>query len=1204
MAAQQAPLVSKHSESQFFHRLESLAQGSTDTDLKNLCNATQRLMENAGTISKQVNRFLPQFTLHDTVHLWNVLSFMEALAGGAESIQQLGAGDCAMAIWAAFIHDLGMVLEAQELALLDEADEFDVGIASELALPVAPPSDERAHAWRAHRDGHPHWSTIRKDPHSKADRMRLGVIRADFIRASHARDDALTGHCRIADWLRLLAQSDKLLDEALETFSLADRIVRVAVSHNQDIGWLPRQLGQLGVSPVHAESMGGTLGTIHWTWIGWLLRLADVMDCDKSRTPKILFEHSGITDPRSKTEWQKHLAIRERPQWNADSDQQTLLYTCQKSPSPIVEKALHQIVGWMNAEIDKVHTARLDAQHNDLPALRLPSRARVEIKQREGGYLYHDMEFRLDRDAVVELLMGESLYGGPELALRELVQNALDAVHLRDQRNKLAAQLRRSGSTERQRQPHQPWEEDEVPGVEVTWGFDEHKTLSDGRKGCSFIRVRDNGVGMTVGTMRRFLTEIGKSYYKSDDFRAEQRLMRLNGILCTAISQFGIGFLSVFMLADEVIIHTRPLGVVPGQEAPPTDAVLQESARFPFRAEIHGPHGLLAFYPDQSRETQQPGTAVTVWLKERFILPEWDAELFKNRLRKEFYERDLRSEDNAKLERQRKQLKPLEQLLDAAFEIGRFIVWPLYPVTLSDSSKRDVVEINGEFHHRVLVPLDREKLRAKAEEWGHHIPEIEQTDWRVCEWIDEYSTPTGIEGTGTRIRLIASHPESQPTGTTYFKPADWAALSEYLPSGKPRLLLGNYSESQLPEPMNRYQCLVNGVRIVPGFVPKKDDRDCKLMTILNRLAILPGAGSWVWIDLRGAAMPRLRADRSEPTKTQPSDTDLLDFWNRWNEQWTEPVPHWLFGQFNCLQFWKPENTPVPQVIRLGLRGVSAAKLAAFVSSRAAILHSIYRRLPGDVRLLVSRETAPNLNLDRALNRDLNRDVDAELVFARAFDLSRGFDHMHPDDLERNRPHFIAIKNALSDGSNRRRVAITAIMQSHLAQEAIAAQLAESHPALGLNRVKITLDSIDLVGPMHISLRQSAQSIADWLAPYDLVAPFTVIPMSRLSAQISNWTSRRFQRLYMLPFLLGKHPSSRWRPNGLPTRLESLLLFIPNPEHWEWLFEEHSREEWEQGSASALWDLKTRQVLYADGVHDEASIRQHGLPLLDWLKLPD
>lgn len=436
----QAAHVTSFGNSLFYQRLRFLAdehRGSGNTSLENLCTATKRLLENATAISKQIVCHLPQYTSHDEVHLWNVLSFMEELAGGKNGIQQLGAGDCAMAVWVAFIHDLGMVLDAGEIAALDAADHFDFSTSYNQNLGSL--TENRVQAWRTYRDGHEHWNAIRSDPQSTINQMRLGIIRASCIRDSHAQLDIHTGHCRINDWLQFLVAGDPIIQQALDDFPLAERLVRVAVSHNQEIEWLPRQLSRIGVTEPHGEYMDPYLGYIHWTWIGWILRMADIFDCDKSRTPRILFDHNNITEPRSKTEWQKHLSIRTAPTWNGAPDGRTLLFICQVCPSPIVEKAIHQLLGWMNEEITKVRNARNSISSQDgKPVLALPSEARVDIKIRKDQYLYHDMEFRLDRDAVVELLMGESLYGGPELALRELVQNSLDAVHLRDQRNHLA----------------------------------------------------------------------------------------------------------------------------------------------------------------------------------------------------------------------------------------------------------------------------------------------------------------------------------------------------------------------------------------------------------------------------------------------------------------------------------------------------------------------------------------------------------------------------------------------------------------------------------------------------------------------------------------------------------------------------------------------------------------------------------------------
>jgi hypothetical protein len=875
-----------------------------------------------------------------------------------------------------------------------------------------------------------------------------------------------------------------------------------------------------------------------------------VFDCDKSRTPRILFDHAGITDARSQTEWQKHLAIQEAPQWETGDDNQSLVYTCQKCPSPVVEKAIHQIVGWVNDEIAKVRAASLSTPHHESrPTLNLPSQARVEIKARAGSYLYHDMEFRLDRDAVVELLMGESLYGGPELALRELVQNALDAVHLRDQRSKLAKALNAAGGTEKPRQPHQAWDGQQAE-VTVTWGEE------NGRR---FVRVQDSGVGMTVGTMRRFLTQIGKSYYKSDDFRAEQELMRRNGILCTAISQFGIGFLSVFMLADEVTIYTRPVGVSPEQEQPPADLDLQETARFPFRAEIHGPHGLLAFYPD--RTATLPGTTVTLWLKDNFVLPDWDRDVLIARLRQEFYKLDLSKEVDATLNLQRESLSASQQLLDPGFEIGRFIVWPLYPVKLAADATGSPLVLNDTFHHRELLPLDPDALKAKALEWGHNIQEIDQTDWRVCDWRDEHSTTSGIEGTGSRIRLVGPQPGTTPEIST---PQAWTALSEYLPSGQPRLLLGSFTEPQLPKPLTRYQCLVNGVRIVPGYVPSDSKRDCQLPAVIKQLPILPGAGGWVWIDLRGAAMPRLRADRSAPIATQPEPPDWNGLLQRWNAARPDFAPVWLMSQTLCSQHLHAE--PSSGVRRIGLGEVAPEMIGALSQAEASVVYGIYTELPHDLRGVVSNARVGALALALALALDRDRTE-----------------------------------------SGWRGVLLASGILSHLASEAFGSPLSECLPATGLAGLPGSLTDLSLTGPLHVHAAAEAVAPPKWLAAYDVAFPCTVFLLSSLRQTFPDWTVQKLRRLYMLPLLYGQEPSQYWRQRLSEDRpFDSLLLFLPNPDHWEWLFADHPLEEWEQGSASALWDLKTGKVLYADGIHTRASIciKGVGKTLDNWLKQED
>ncbi len=935
--------VTSFEESAFCQRLKALSGGNPS--LEHLVTATRELVGMAESISSRVREFLPQFTLHDHTHLWNVLGTMEHLAGGWEAINDLDAGDCLVAVWVAFIHDLGLVLDQEEERIIKYCDAADLEAA---ASDPEIEAKKEAIDWRAYREGHSMWHSVHRETDSTVRERKLGAIRADYVRESHAQISAATDYCRIWNWLEAIEEHSLQVQSVFESYpGLPQCLAKVAVSHNQDISWLPRELGdQAG-----AENYGASLGEIHWTWVGWLLRLADVFDCDASRTPSILFETAGITDKFSETEWRKHLSIKEAPQWQKGDDGETLLYTCLECPSPKVHKSLRQIEGWMNDEIGKCRKEL--AATPDAPSIpALPSLAEIEIKTRKGDYEFHDVGFHLDRDAVVELLMGESLYGGPELALRELVQNALDAVHLRDQRDKLYLALKEKGEESQMRSPRQPWDLEE-PQVRVEWG-------GDSKEG-EWITIRDNGVGMSIDSMRRFLTQIGKSYYRSPDFQREQEMMRRHGILCTAISQFGIGFLSVFMLSERVEIWSRTLDADRG-----THAI------------IDGPHSLIEFYP--ATDSLDYGTTIKLWLKPDLTWREWDRERSIDLLRSEFYETNTDSKHEPKY---------VKGAIDPAIEIGRFIVWPLYPVILG--AEGDSITIDDSFHFRDLVPFQPEACYDKAREWGVEIPEIKDSDWELCDWVHEPRTNAQISGTGSRIRIVAAQPGGDPMRSRTL--TDWQKYSDQLPSGGYRGGIHAHSELQLPQPHLRYQCIVNGVRILPGYSPSSDPRVCHLLSILENLPMWCGRGCWLWIDLRGGAAPSLRADRSAPIKPELNDLNQQhDVWDAWFTQVCIDLSIWLKSAISCNQ-WPHGRKENWTNFKIGV-GNSTLTLWNFeILMEGKLMLSLMYNTPDGALMKIFRDKSEEFAkaLSRvALNFDQSPGFDCELYFKFAQELSYSY----------------------------------------------------------------------------------------------------------------------------------------------------------------------------------------------------------------------
>ena len=73
----------------------------------------------------------------------------------------------------------------------------------------------------------------------------------------------------------------------------------------------------------------------------------------------------------------------------------------------------------------------------------------------------------------------------------------------------------------------------------------------------SRIIVRDNGIGMSKQWIEKYFLNIGLSFYQSDEI---VRADRDANIQFSFISQFGIGFLSSFLVAQQVIIKTRQAG--------------------------------------------------------------------------------------------------------------------------------------------------------------------------------------------------------------------------------------------------------------------------------------------------------------------------------------------------------------------------------------------------------------------------------------------------------------------------------------------------------------------------------------------------------------------------------------------------------------------------------------------------------------------
>ncbi len=121
--------------------------------------------------------------------------------------------------------------------------------------------------------------------------------------------------------------------------------------------------------------------------------------------------------------------------------------------------------------------------------------------------------FQINLRGIIDLLSNH-LYSGPQVYIRELLQNAVDAITAR--------------------RALEPGHNGEIT-IEVT------------ERRPATLTFEDNGIGLTEDEIHKFVATIGQSSKRDD----------IAGARAEFIGQFGIGLLSCFVASDEIVMITR-----------------------------------------------------------------------------------------------------------------------------------------------------------------------------------------------------------------------------------------------------------------------------------------------------------------------------------------------------------------------------------------------------------------------------------------------------------------------------------------------------------------------------------------------------------------------------------------------------------------------------------------------------------------------
>ncbi len=503
---------------------------------------------------KLVRDTFPAYTLHDEEHSLNVLKLMGELLG--DSMQYVDSLELVMLILSAYYHDIGMVYSNSEKDAIKDNPLFN--------------------------------DFLKSNPKYK---LRIAELQKN---KSSLPEDIVQAFCR---WNHpQKSYDDIMIQEGMKygKITINKKLALLCQSHGNSI--------------YEAKNNEALLANFHENtdllFCAIILRLADIMDFDYSRTPEEIYQYLSLSSETSSSakisnvEWLKHIDSEgfSFPR-NGRKNNYAISFHAQPD-KPIIEKGIREFLKIIENEINDC-IAALRYCSDRWKNFKLPSSYINKDNICSQGYTYGEYRFTLDHDNVLKLLIGENLYSDDFVFIRELLQNSIDTSRFRESYEK------GRGNSDFKCEP-----------INITSWRD--------ATGYVWFRIDDYGMGMSKEIIEKYFLQIGRSYYNSDDFKLDT-LTDKNKLV--PISRFGIGILSCFIVGDQIELSTR--------------YIKNDVARNAIRMTMEGSSGFFTMMHEYNnlkassmpakygesndyRKADEYGTSIAVRLKQSFSFDELD----------------------------------------------------------------------------------------------------------------------------------------------------------------------------------------------------------------------------------------------------------------------------------------------------------------------------------------------------------------------------------------------------------------------------------------------------------------------------------------------------------------------------------------------------------------------------------------------------
>ena len=456
------------------------------------------------------NELFDQYTRHDIGHIDQMLGILEWLIP-EKTKEYMTKAEWLMLVLSVYFHDMGMLVTTNEYNQRNSNRDF-----LDFKNNAVKPDAERSFRDRLEAAG------------EDADRF----LYQEFVRKNHA--------LRIKRWITGEYTSlNSTAEESIVT-EINDMLSHLKPQFRRDLAMICESHHMSDLDNFAKYNTSVRYGTsadekVNLHYVAIVLRTADLLHITNDRTPTIQYRLIEPTDPRSILAWQKQMAVsavlpmtprNEEGAVDRSLPFDTIEVTAYFDKPDQAEAffGLSSYIRYMKSELQRnFDWIQQSIKKEGTDNYQFPWRKVDDSKIETQGFEPRKLEFTVDQTSILKMLVGHTLYNDSSVVIRELVQNGIDAV-----------KLQHCITNEIRTVP------DHVSGeVRIEWKDDEHCLI-----------VSDNGTGMTIEEVENFLLKVGASKYRSKAFQKDFPNF-------SAISRFGIGVLTCFLIADDIDITTR-----------------------------------------------------------------------------------------------------------------------------------------------------------------------------------------------------------------------------------------------------------------------------------------------------------------------------------------------------------------------------------------------------------------------------------------------------------------------------------------------------------------------------------------------------------------------------------------------------------------------------------------------------------------------